>query len=420
MVCKLGLFGATLVSTLVLSMGVRAETVKMLSIEPNIAEGKTYYANIKKAFEAQNPGIEVQIEYLDSESYKTKLPTLLQSKSRPDIFFTWSGGVFYEQAKAGILKDISAQMNAGWKDSFSTAGVNALTYQGKVYGAPMYAANVVLWYNKKLLEQAKVDPKGIKTWDDFLNAVKAVKAAGITPVVVGGKDKWPLQFYYGYLATRIAGKDGIAAAGAGQNGGFADKDFVRAGDEFKRLIDLKPFQPGFMDATAPKAGGLFGDGKAAFHLMGNWDYGTQQKNSTSGHGVGDANLGVMPFPMVTGGHGAAGDTFGGINGWLVTKDATDASIKWLKFLLNQQNQQEGGRLALWLPIGKGANAGISNPFMKEIAGFMGNSSYHQLYLDQALGANVGAAVNDAAAELATGDLSPNDAAKRIEEARKFR
>ena len=399
---------------------VMADTVKMLSVEPNIQAGKDYYAAIKKAFEAKNPGTTIQIEYMDDTSFKSKLPTLLQSSARPDIFFTWTGGVFFEQAKAGILKDITTEMNAGWKDTFPAAGVNAMTYKNKAYGAPMYAASVVLWYNKKLLSQAKVDPAAIQNWDDFLNAVNKVKAAGITPIIVGGKDKWPLQFYYGFLATRIAGKDGITAADAGNAGGFENPDFVKVGTEFKRLVDTKPFQPGFMDTNNNKAAGLFGDGKGAFHLMGNWLYGSQMKNSSSGKGIGDEDLGFIRFPVVKGGKGKATDTFGGINGWLLTKDASPAASKWLQFLLNKENQIEGGKLALWLPIAKNAGGGVENPLMRQIVAQMDQSEYHQLYLDQALGASVGATLNDVAAELATGDITPQQGAKNVEEARRMR
>ena len=158
--------------------GAQAETVKMLLVEPNTVASKDYYSAIKSAFEAKNPGVTVQIDYMDDTSYKAKLPTLLQSNTRPDLFFTWTGGVFFEQAKAGILKDISADMNAGWKDTFPEGGIGAVNYKGKYYGAPMYAASVVLWYNKKLLAQAKVDPAAIQSWDDFLAAVSKLKAAG--------------------------------------------------------------------------------------------------------------------------------------------------------------------------------------------------------------------------------------------------
>ena len=409
-----------LVALAFLAQGVRADTVKMLSIEPNVQAGKDFYVNAKKEFEAKNPGTTIQLEFLDDASYKSKLPTLLQSNARPDIFFTWTGGVFQEQAKAGVLKDISAEVNAGWKDTFSPGGIAAMNYKGKYYGAPMYAASVVLWCNKKLLAQAKVDPAAIHSWDDFLEAVKQVKAAGITPIVVGGKDKWPLAFYYGFLATRIAGGQGIANADAGNNGGFNSPEFVRVGAEFKRLVDLKPFQPGFMDTNNNKAAGLFGDGKGAFHLMGNWLYGSQQKNSTSGKGLSDDEIGFISFPMVKDGKGKPTDTFGGINGWLVTKDASPSSVKWLKHLLSKENQVEGGRLGLWLPIVKGAGSGVQIPIVRQVVAQFDQSEHHQLYLDQALGASVGATLNDVTAEIATGELSPQEAAKRVEEARSMR
>ena len=154
---------STLAASALFFQYAQADTVKMLLVEPNTVASKEYYSSIQKAFEAKNPGVTVQIEYMDDTSYKAKLPTLLQSNARPDLFFTWTGGVFHEQAKAGILKDISADMKAGWKEVFSPGGVAALNYKGKYHGAPMYAASVVLWYNKKLLSQANIDPATIQT-----------------------------------------------------------------------------------------------------------------------------------------------------------------------------------------------------------------------------------------------------------------
>lgn len=397
-----------------------AETVRVLSIEPNVKEGRDFYAQAKQKFEAANPGTTVQIDYMDDTSFKSKLPTLLQSSSRPDVFFTWTGGVFKEQADAGVLKDIAGEVDKTALATFAPGGISAVTYKNKMYGLPMYAGVVVLFYNKDLTDKAGVDPNTIKTWDDFIAAVKKVKDAGITPIVVGGKDKWPLMHYYGYLATRIAGSDGIAAADKGQNGGLAGPDFVRAGAEFKKLTDLKPFQPGFMDTTNTKAGGLFGDGRGAFILSGNYMIGTQAKNSTSGTGVASDKLSFIPFPAISGGKGDPSDTFGGINGWLVSKNASPAASKWLTTLMNLDNQTLSAGMGLWLPIVKGADAGITDPNLKKIATLLANAKHHQLYLDQELGASVGAAMNDASAEIATGDLTPEKAAARVEEARQMR
>ncbi len=83
---------ALALSALFAQGGAQADTVRMLSVEPNIQAGKDFYFNAKKDFEAKNSGTTIQLEFLDDASYKSKLPTLLQSSARPDVFFTWTGG----------------------------------------------------------------------------------------------------------------------------------------------------------------------------------------------------------------------------------------------------------------------------------------------------------------------------------------
>ena len=80
---------------------------------------------------------------------------------------------------------------------------------GKYYGVPFDWGAVGMFYNKALFKQAGLDPeKPPTTWTELLDAVKALKAAGITPIAIGEKDKWPGHFWYGYLATREAGQAG--------------------------------------------------------------------------------------------------------------------------------------------------------------------------------------------------------------------
>lgn len=411
--------GYAFLMALLMVGGVMAgEVVKVLTIQPNMPEIRDYYARIVKEFEEQNPDVTVRFEVLDDTALKSKLPTLLQSRERPNAFFTWSGGVFHEQARVGALEDISSLMDDETRARYSRIGLDGMTYEGKVYGVPIYAASVMMWYNRELLDKGGVDPDSIKTWDDFLSAVETLKAAGVTPIVVGGKDKWPLHFYYGYLATRIAGTDGLAAAERGENGGLNNPDFVRAGREFKRLVDLEPFQPGFMDTGNGKAVGMFGDGRGAFFLMGNYVVAAQATSSSDGKGLGD-NLGCIPFPTVSGGKGDPGDTFGGINGFLVTKGSSPTVVRFLTYLTNEANQLESGRRAFWLPIGANSERDIVDPRLKYVAELLGKAPHHQLYLDQALGASVGAAINDAAAALATGHMTPEEAAETIEEVREM-
>ena len=180
--------------------------------------------------------------------------------------------MFYDQARAGVLKDITKFMEGEWAATLSPAGVKAFTYDGKVYGAPMKTSLEILWYNKALLKKAGVDPASLATWSGFLDAVKKCKAAGITPLATGGGDKWPLHFYWTMLALRIGGKEAFEAAYNRTGEGFDSPTFVKAGEMFKELIDLQPFQPGFLGAKYPDAAGYFGDGKAAMFFMGDFLY----------------------------------------------------------------------------------------------------------------------------------------------------
>ena len=44
---------------------------------------------------------------------------------------------------------------------------------------PFEVGEVAFYYNKKLFAKAGVKAEAIKSWDDFLGAVKTLKAAGI-------------------------------------------------------------------------------------------------------------------------------------------------------------------------------------------------------------------------------------------------
>ena len=92
------------------------------------------------------------------------------------------------------------------KPTMAPTAVDAFKVDGKVVGVPFEVGEVAFYYNKKLFEKAGVKAEDIKTWDDFLGAVKKLKAAGITPIVVGAGEKWPMHFYYSYLVMRIGGE----------------------------------------------------------------------------------------------------------------------------------------------------------------------------------------------------------------------
>jgi raffinose/stachyose/melibiose transport system substrate-binding protein len=396
------------------SVAAAETTVKWLHIEVNPNQVKLW-EEVARDFEAKNPGVKVEMSFLENEAYKAKAPTLLQSKDRPHIIYSWAGGVLKSQVEAGVLEDITKDV-ADLTPRLSPASVAAFTVNGKVYGVPYNMSQVGFMYNKELFAKAGVDGSKIATWDDLLAAVKQLKAANVTPILVGGADKWPLHFYWTYLAVRIGGKAGFQAALKGENGGFEGETFVKSGELFKQLVDLQPFQNGFLGAKNPQAVGMFGDGKGAMMLAISSFYHTQKALAADKIGVPDDKIGWFNFPTVPGGAGEASDTLGGINGWLVTKDAPKEAIAFLKAFVSEDVQKKLSAGNYIVPTYLGADTALGSAFMRDIAKNLAASKYHQNFYDQDLGPSVGRVVNDATAEIAGGTMTPKAAAKAIQDA----
>ena len=390
-------------------------TVRMLHVEQN-PQASGFWNDIARRYMAEHPGVKVELQYLENEAYKKKLTTLLQSPERPNIIYSWGGGVLREQVKAGVIEDLSSAMTADWRQRFIPAAVQAYSLNGRIYGVPMLVSQVGFFYNRDLFAKAGVDASAIKTWDDLLAAVKKLKGAGVTPIIVGGADKWPIHFYWTHLAMRNGGKSAFDAALRGEGDGFAAAPFIKAGEQLKQLVDLEPFQPGFLGVTFPQSSGQFGDGRGAMMLQGNFVLNSMRANSADKKGIPDDKLGWFPFPITPDGKGDPSDTLGGLNGWLVTKGSPKEAIDFLKFFSRPEIQREAAARGFYIPVVQGTGDAIQNPFLRRIADNLARSKYHQIFYDQMLGPSVGAVVNDVSADIAAKAMTPKEAAQAVQRA----
>ncbi len=412
------LLGASVALALSASTAFADVTVKWLHLntDPGIAAA---WDEIVKNYEAAHPGVKIEMQFLENEAFKAKLPTLLQSNDPPHLFYTWGGGVLAAQAATGAIKDVTEAMDADGgklKAVYSPALVNGLTVDGKIWAVPYQTGLVSFYYNKKLFEKAGVDAASIKTWDDFLAAVTKLKAAGITPIAGGGGDKWPIHFYWGYLAMREGGKAAFDAAKASEGDGFKSEAFIKAGQDLAALGKLEPFQQGYLGTKWPVPVGLFADGKAAM-LLGFDSTPVQQHSiAADGKGLDEADIGSFPFPTVAGGAGQLTDTMGGINGWVLTKNAPPEALDFAAFLTSKDNQTMMAGKDLLIPAATGAASVIKQPLVKSAAEQLAASTWHQNFLDQDLGPAVGRVVNDVSVEIVSGQMSPDDAAQQIQDA----
>ncbi|MFE4253341.1 extracellular solute-binding protein [Streptomyces sp. NPDC056910] len=370
--------------------------------------GKHLWPEQAKAYEKAHPKVKIKLVPLENDAFKSKMTALVGTGKLPDLYNTWGGGVLKQQAEAGLTEDITDQVK-DWIDDLVPASRKAYEFDGRTYAIPDDIGAVGFWYNKALFKKAKIDAPPT-TWSELLDAVKKLKAAGITPIALAGKEKWPGMYYWAYLAIRIAGVDGMQKAADAKD--FTGDDFVKAGEHLKELVDLEPFQKGFLGAAYPGPAGqgaTMGNAKAAMELMGQWAPNVQK---SEGKGIGH-DLGFFPFPGVDGGKGKSTDVFGGGGGYALRKGGPKEALDFLKWFVGPENNRKLVKEGGMIPVNTKARDALTDPNLKAVSDLLNAATAFQLYLDQAYPPAVGQEVNDSVAALIAGSKSPEQVARSI-------
>ena len=378
----------------------------------NSDPGLSLWKKLADEYTAAHPNVKIDIQVNENEAFKTKLTTLLQQGDVPDLFQTWGGGGLRQQVEAGLVKDITADI-ASWKNDINAGALSMYAVDGKNYGMPFDLGLVGFWYNTKSFTDAGITTLPA-TWDELLADVKTLKAKGITPIALAGKDTWTGAFYWAYLAVRECGQAGMDKAVT--SGDWSDPCFVKAGQDFKQLVDLQPFQEGFLAAPWDGAGSSAAAQatyNGAIQLMGQWLPGTVNANSGKSRAMGEG-LGWFPFPAVAGGAGDPFDGLGGGNGFAVGKDAPPETVDFLHYLVSLDAANQWGALNSGiLPTTNGSEASTTDPMLTLVLEGRSKAKFVQLYLDQATTPELGGAINEAVATLYAGTGTPESVVKAI-------
>ncbi|MEU0220351.1 extracellular solute-binding protein [Streptomyces sp. NPDC006265] len=369
---------------------------------------KGVWAALARKYEAQNPKVKIKIVQMENDAYKSKMTALTASGKLPDIFHTWGGGVLKQQVDAGLVENLTDRTKP-WGGALLPVAREPYLLDDQAYGIPFDIGMIGFWYNKALFEKAGIaEPPA--TWSDFLDAVRKLKAAEVTPLALAGKEKWPGMYYWAYLAMRTAGAEALQKA-------YDDKDFttapfVEAGEHLKELVGLQPFQKGYLGAaysTPTGQAATVGNGKAAMELMGQWAPTVQ---ADAGKGLGK-DLGFFPFPAVEGGKGAITEVFGGGGGHALRRGAPQEAADFLEFFASEATDLELVKKTGVLPVVPAAESAIADPNIKAVQAQLKAATGFQLYLDQAYAPAVGQEVNDSVAALIAGSKSPGQVAQSI-------
>ena len=252
------------------------------------------FDTLKADYEEQYPGRTVEIIIQEDDTYETiGLNNLLTSRDAPDVYFERPGARMQTKVDDGYGADISdAVAQPAFTSRFDPGAYAGMTIDGKTYMVP-WSGDVtnVFWYNKDIFKANNLTPP--KTWADFMTLCQTLKDAGITPIIDGNKDKWPIGSIASHLAERVVGNDNYVAAIMGDQP-MNSPEMVTAFGHLQELADNGYINESVNALPDDQATEQFLLGDSAMIGIGSWLVSDQLSQAE------DLKLGYFNMPVVPG------------------------------------------------------------------------------------------------------------------------
>lgn len=363
-----------------------------------------------KLFEAANPEIIVEHRFWENQSYKIKLKVAMFGGEGPDILFTWGGESQLVYSREGLLYDLTGDLgNDKW--GLSPGMFETHSYQGKIYGIPVFPSVEVVWYNKEYFLRNGWKPA--RTWDEFLMLCRQIKKKGYIPVAMGGREPWTILYPYMYLVDRLGGS-GLYQSAKNRQASFRHPYFVKAFQLLQNLAKEGYLPREVLSLNYMEASELMIHNKAMMMFMGDWEYQRLTGQMRQDFDKWD----FFPFPVVPGGNGSPDSIIGAVAGYSVKKSPNSKNaVKFLKFLCSRRSliesyQTSGKLVALAAPY-MGKN---DRPQIKRIANLLANATSVTQWWDQDLPGPTSQSLLRSLQDILAGKQSPEQAAATIEAA----
>lgn len=255
---------------------------------------RSYTDQIAKEF-TDKYGIPVKIEEVSPTDQVTKLTQDGPSGLAADVV-VFPHDNLGRAVEAGLLLENEAFAEETTANN-TESSVQAVTYDGQLYGYPRSAETYALFYNKDLVKEAP------KTFDDLIAfgktfTDKSKKKYGFM------WETGNLYYNYPFIATTggyIFGKNGTDKDDIGVN----NEGAIESLKVYAALKEVLPVKSG--DITADIKRSLFNAGDVAMDLNGPWEISGYKE------ALGD-KLGVAPIPSIG---GKPAISFSGVKAWYV-------------------------------------------------------------------------------------------------------
>ena len=318
-------------------------TIKVFSNLPDRKNGQGLVEQkIIDEYMEENQNVEIKVEALDEEAYKTKFKAY-SMEGMPDVVSIWGQPSFLDEVlDAGVLAELNEDDYADYK--FVSGSLDGFKKDGKLYGLPRNTDVAGFYYNEKMFTDNGWEIP--KTYDELLTLAGKIKESGMVPLAMDGGDGWPMAVYLSDILFKLAGDDyaGIVSD-AVSNADFSNPSFIEAAQLLKKSADEGLFQNGYDSQDYGTAMNLFTNGQAAMFYMGSWEA-SMALNEDIPEEIRD-NIRVFTMPVIEGGKGTATDIAAWNGGGYAVAESSEVKEEAIKFL-NLQTPSPDRKKALCL------------------------------------------------------------------------
>jgi raffinose/stachyose/melibiose transport system substrate-binding protein len=277
----------------------------------------------------ENPNVKITAETLSPDpQFQDKLKIYNATNDLPEMTMMWGGSRYLSPlVKNEALVTFTKEDFAG--QGFIDAAFEPFTLDGKIYGIPKNTDFLVLYVNKKLLADNGLEPP--KTEADLFKISETLKAKNIVPIALDGRDAWPLALLFDAVVSRQSGTFATFQKAIDRSGSFKDPAVISGAKKIQDMVKAGMFGKGFLNLDYGGARNLFGQGKAAMYLMGEWEMGL----STDVNFPEDVrnNMIAIPYPASDDGKGKTTDLLAWFGGGYSVASKSENSAEAKKFAI---------------------------------------------------------------------------------------
>lgn len=245
---------------------------------------------IAAAFNAAHAaeGVAVELTFFPDFQFTEKIAIAAAARDLPDAFDI-DGPLVARYVAAGLLAPLDPWIGPAERADFLPTILAQGTIDGRLYALGAFDSAAVLYYDRETLGRAGVTPPAGGagwTWDEFVEACRRLRAAGLEPVALHMNESADEWFTYAFSPVVWSGGGAlIGPDGRTVRGVLGSPENIRSVTAWQDL-----FRAGFA-ATDPVDPDPFGNGAVAMDWSGHWMARSHLEKK------GD-RLGAMPLPRV--------------------------------------------------------------------------------------------------------------------------